>query len=86
MRLDSAPAVDEDGRMKRTGALFHSIVVVGAALGAGASAGCGADERIPPRPDGAPDSAVQIVDARPDAPAADASGDAATPDAMVVIL
>jgi hypothetical protein len=62
--------------MKRTGALFHTIVVVGAALGTG---GCSDDEHIPPTPD-----APQVADARPpaDAPeAADADPADADPEA-----
>jgi len=69
--------------MKRTGSLFHTIVVVGAALAGGA--GCGDDEH---RSDAAP----QVADARPadarvpDATPADAGTDAGTPDAMIIIL
>ena len=77
--------------MKRTGALFHTIVVVGAALGGGAA--CGNDEDIPPTPD-----AHAVADARPagdapevaDAGAADADPNAPDaddrPDAEIIII
>jgi hypothetical protein len=76
----------------KPGALFHAIVVVGAALGAGA--GCSDDEQLPP----AADAPAQVADARPadarsaDARTADATPqdgrppDGGTPDAMIIIL
>jgi hypothetical protein len=74
--------------MKRPGTLFHTIVVVGASIGAGAAAGCGADEKVLDARTGAPDG--QVADARPaDASPFDAAPDATPdgmPDAMIVIL
>jgi hypothetical protein len=77
-------------RTKRTGSLFHAIVIVGASLGASCS---GDDERLPP-PD-APVPDVVVADARPppDAGPPDGATDAIPdagapdgPDAMVIIL
>jgi hypothetical protein len=73
--------------MKRAGSLFHTIVVVGASIGAGA--GCGSDEVVPDAATGAPDA--QVADARPaDAASQDgAPRDGAPdgmPDAMIIIL
>jgi hypothetical protein len=71
--------------MKRPGSLFHTIVVVGAALGAGT--GCGADERIPPD---ARVADARPADARTDGPPADAPIDGppadAPVDAMIIII
>jgi len=70
--------------MKRSGTLFHTIVVVGASIGAGA--GCGADEKVPDARTGAPDAA-QVADARPaDASPVDGGTPDAMPDAMIIIL
>ena len=69
--------------MKRPGSLFHTIVVVGASIGAGA--GCGSDERVPDAPAGGPDARIadaRVVDGAP----ADAQPDGGMPDAMIVIL
>jgi hypothetical protein len=69
--------------MKRPGSLFHTIVVVGASIGAGT--GCGSDERVPDAHTGQPDARVadaRVVDGAP----ADAQPDGGIPDAMVVIL
>jgi hypothetical protein len=70
--------------MKRTGSLFHTIVIVGAALGgAAAAAGCSEDEHRPPGDASHADAPV-LADARPaDASPVDANGDARAPDAMV---
>jgi hypothetical protein len=67
---------------KRPASLFHAIVVVGAALGAGA--GCGNDEAPPP-------DAPQVADANPapDSPAGTpdaAPADGPPADAMIIIL
>jgi hypothetical protein len=74
---------------EKRSSLFHAIVVVGAALGAG----CGDDERLPPTDSPAADTVV--ADARAfDAAATDGSGADTPPtdaspidgDAMVIIL
>ena len=73
--------------MKRSGTLFHTIVVVGASIGAGAAAGCGADEKVPDARTGAVPDAAQVADARPaDASTVDAGPPDAMPDAMIIIL
>jgi hypothetical protein len=75
--------------MKRTGSLFHAIVIVGASLGASCS---GDDERLPPPDAPVPDMVVadaRVVDAAPPDGATDAIPDAGAPDgpdAMVIIL
>jgi hypothetical protein len=70
--------------MKRTGSLFHTIVIVGAAVGAG----CGADEKVPDARTLQPDA--QVADAATDAPTDARVPDAGPPDAevdaMIVIL
>lgn len=70
--------------MKRPGSLFHTIVVVGASIGAGA--GCGSDEKVVDAPAGGPDA--RVADARTvDAAPVDAEQpDAMMPDAMIIIL
>lgn len=68
-------------RGSRPSPLFHAIVIVGAAIGAGATAGCGDDGPSPPR-DGVVADAAPVDASR--APA-DAPADADV-DAMVIIL
>jgi hypothetical protein len=80
--------------MKRTGSLFHTIVIVGAALGTGmTTAGCGDDEIVPSGDAQRPDA--MVADARTDAPVDGPAVDGpdidgrpvdAEVDAMIIIL